>query len=188
MRTRFSLILLVLLLAAGFIALNMPEFARTTTLNFGLVTMEASLGWVMLGFLGLVLLAFLLTGAVAETRYLVDSRTQQRELERQRELADRAEASRFTELRTYLDAQLKELRQRDAIAASELEKSRLESQRELRAQLDAMNRVLATRLGELENRLEARFGALPAGSVPDPVVDPLDRPTLGDRMRSAIRR
>ncbi|MBC5764398.1 hypothetical protein [Ramlibacter albus] len=189
MRARFTLIVLVLLAAAGFVALNMGEFSRSTPLNFGIATVDASLGWVMLGFVVLILLASMLTGAIAETRNFVDFRAQAKEIERHRELADRAEASRFTELRTYLDAQLKEMRQRDAIAATELEKARLEHQRELRAQLDAMNRVLATRLGELERRLDGRPVSVPPSTLAAediPVVD--ERPTLGDRMRAAMRR
>jgi uncharacterized integral membrane protein len=164
MRARVVVLVAAILLVAAFAALNWSEFQRTTPLSFGVAVVDAPLGMIMLALLGLSLVAFLLASAASETRNLVESRQHARELERQRELADRAEASRFTELRQHLDAQLKELRQRDAIAATELEKSRLESQRELRTQLDAMNRVLATRLAELETRLESRAVRLdPAG-------------------------
>jgi hypothetical protein len=168
MRARSAILLLAIVLVAGFAALNWSEFNRLSTLSFGVAMIEAPLGLILLGVLGLTLLAFLIASGAQHTRHLLDSRTHTRELERQRDLADRAEASRFTELRTYLDAQLKELRQRDSIAVTELEKSRLETQRELRTQLDAMNRVLATRLGELEARFDGR--ATPRMSQEPPVL------------------
>lgn len=167
MRARVFFILLAILLVAGFAALNWPEFQRSSPLSFGVGVVEAPLGIVMLGIVGVVLLAFLLASAASETRYLVESRQSARELERQRELADRAEASRFTDLRQHLDMQLKELRQRDAIAATELEKARLETGRELRSQLEAMNRLLSARLGELESRFDARLAGRP---VPEPAA------------------
>ena len=157
MRSRLTVLLLVALVVGAFAALNWGEFTRPTQLSFGAGIIDAPLGVTMLAILAIAMILFFLAGAAAETRNLIESRHYAREIERQRELADRAEASRFTDLRGYLDAQLKELRQRDAIAATELEKARLESQREIRTQLDAMNRVLATRLGELEGRLDGRF-------------------------------
>jgi uncharacterized integral membrane protein len=164
MRARLTVLLLVALVVGAFAALNWSEFTRPTQLSFGAGIIDAPLGITMLAILAVAMVLFFLAGAAAETRNLIESRHYAREIERHRELSDRAEASRFTDLRTYLDAQLRELRQRDAIAATELEKARLENQREIRSQLDAMNRVLATRLSELENHLDARF----AGR--DPVV------------------
>ena len=77
-----------------------------------------------------------------------------RRCEAQRDLADKAEASRFTDLRQHLDTHLRENRQREAIAATEFEKAMVQSQRELRTQLEQMNRTLAARLGEIDSRLE----------------------------------
>ena len=162
MRARVLVLVLAIVLVAGFAVLNWPEFERATTLNLGFVQTTASLPLILLSALGISLLAFLAASAVQTTRYLVDSRNHARELERQRELADRAEASRFTDLRQHLDLQLRELRQRDAIAATELEKSMVNSQRELRNQLDAMNRLLTARLSEIENRLDARLAGIRA--------------------------
>src|SRR5690606_26788912 len=62
------------------------------------------------------------------------------------------------------------------------EKTRLEHQREIRNQLEQINRTLSARLNELEHRLETRFermgqGRMPlaAGAAPvrtEPVVQP----------------
>ena len=162
MRARMLLLVVAILLMFGFVALNLPEFLRTAPISFGFFVTEASLGLVMLGILSVGLVAFLLTGAMYRTQTLIESRNHLKEVQHHRDLADKAEASRFTELRTYLDQQLRELRQRDAIAATELEKSMVNSQRELRNQLDAMNRLLTARLSEIENRLDARLAGIRA--------------------------
>lgn len=168
MRARLIVLLLVLLVVGAFAALNWGEITRPTQLSFGAGLIDAPLGLTMLAILGVAMILFVIAGAAAETRNLVESRHYAREIERHRELSDRAEASRFTDLRQHLDAQLKELRQRDAIAATELEKSRLESQREIRTQLDAMNRVLATRLSELEQRFAGREAPVLTERVGEP--------------------
>jgi hypothetical protein len=171
MRSRAVLLIVAILLVAAFAALNWPEFLRTQPLLLGPVMMDAPLGLIMLCLLGLTLIAFLTSTIAMSTRSLMDYRDQQKSLEAQRLLADKAEASRFTELRTYMDTQLRELRQRDAIAATELEKAMVGSQRELRTQLEQMNRMLASRLTEMEGRMGLPARAMPAGTVP-PVLTP----------------
>jgi hypothetical protein len=153
MRTRATLFIVAILLVAAFAALNWSEFVRSTPLSFGLFVTEAPLGLLLLAVLAIACVAFALGSAAIRTQALVDSRTHHKTLEAQRDLADRAEASRFTDLRTHLDAQLRELRERDAIAATEFQKAMVNSQRELRTQLEQMNRTLAARLNELDHRL-----------------------------------
>jgi hypothetical protein len=57
-----------------------------------------------------------------------------------------------------MDTHLRELRERDAISATEFEKSRMEAQREIRTQLEQINRTIAARLNEMETRLDSRLG------------------------------
>ncbi|MCC2675023.1 MAG: hypothetical protein K0R58_1970 [Ramlibacter sp.] len=159
MRTRSILLFVAILLVAGFAALNWAEIVRPTTLWFGLFVTQAPLGLILLGLLALTLVLFLASTAAMKTQSLMDYRQHQKTLEAQRELADKAEASRFIDLRQHMDTQLRELRERDAISATEFEKSRMDSQREIRAQLEQINRTLAARLNELESRLDARLGA-----------------------------
>ncbi len=153
MRTRATLFVVAILLVAAFAALNWGEFVRPTPLSFGLFVTDAPLGLVLLTILAVACIAFVLASAAIRTQALVDSRTHHKTLEAQRDLADRAEASRFTDLRTHLDAQLRELRERDAITATEFQKAMVNSQRELRTQLEQMNRTLAARLNEMDHRL-----------------------------------
>jgi TolA-binding protein len=163
MRTRAILFVVAILLVAAFAALNWGEIVRSTPLSFGLFVADAPLGLLLLTLLAAVCVAFILASAAMRTQALVDSRTHHKTLEQQRTLADKAEVSRFTDLRQHLDAQLRELRERDAIAATEFQKAMVTSQRELRTQLEQINRTLAARLNELEHRIDGRLGhALPA--------------------------
>jgi uncharacterized integral membrane protein len=157
MRSRFVLLVVAILLIAGFAALNWSEVTRPAPLLFGPVVMDAPLGAILLGLLALAIVVFALSAASLRTHTLLESRHHYKELEAQRTLADKAEASRFTELRQHLDTQARELREREAIAASEMERVRLEHQREIRNQLEQINRTLSARLNELEHRLESRF-------------------------------
>ena len=163
MRTRSIVLIVAILLVAAFAALNWGEMVRPTPLSFGLFVTDAPLGALLLGLLAVTLVLFLASTAAMKTQSLMDYRAHQKTLEAQRELADKAEASRFIDLRQHMDTQLRELRERDAITATEFEKTRMDSQREIRTQLEQINRTLAARLNELESRLDAR---LSGGSVP----------------------
>lgn len=167
MRARVTLLVVAILLVAGFAALNWSEIMRPAPLSFGAFITDAPLGLILLGLLMLSLLGFLALGAMHRTQVLIESRQHLKELQHHRDLADRAEASRFTELRTHLDTQLGELRKRDAIAATEFEKAMVLGQRELRTQLDQMSRTLATRLTDMEHRIDGRLGA-PSAARPTP--------------------
>ena len=172
MRTRTTLLVVAILLVAGFAALNWSEIVRPTPLSFGLMVMDAPLGLILLAMLGLTLILFLAASAAMRTQSLLDYRTHQKTLEAQRDLADKAEASRFTDLRQHLDTHLKEMRERDAIATSEFDKAMLQSRREVQTQMEQMNRMLSARLNEMEQRLAGR-AAMPMPPVRNDVVPPV---------------
>ena len=157
MRTRTIALVVAILLVAGFAALNWAEIIRPAPLLFGPVVADAPMGLILLGLLALTLVLFLASSAAIRTQSLMDYRHHQKTLEAQRELADKAEASRFTDLRQHLDTHLKEMRERDAIAATEFDKAMAQNRREMQAQMEQMNRMVSARLNELEHRLESRF-------------------------------
>jgi hypothetical protein len=147
--------------------------------------MDAPLGAILLGLLALATIIFVLSAATMRTQTLLESRHHMKELEAQRALADKAEASRFTDLRQHLDTHLRQMHERDTIAATEFEKSRLETQREIRSQMEQMNRMLSARLSEFEHRLETRFermgtGRMPATTTALPVHTPVHTPVPSD--------
>lgn len=173
MRARLVYIVLALIVVGGVAALNWTEFNRTEPMSFGLVTTEGSVGLFMLAAFGLTILVMLLSSAVQESRYMMESHRHAKALQAQRDLADKAEASRFTELRQYLDTNLRDNRQREAIAATEFEKAMVQSQRELRSQIEQVGRALDARLGQLEARIDGR------PQRAQPVVDVPPRPLDG---------
>ena len=161
MRTRTILLVVAILLVAGFAALNWSEMVRSTPLSFGIMVADAPLGLILMGLLVLTLLLFLGSAAAMRTQSLMEYRTHQKTLEAQRELADKAEASRFVELRNQMDQHLKAMRERDAIAATEVDKAMLQSRREMQAHMEQMNRLISARLDEMEQRLTGVRGPVP---------------------------
>jgi hypothetical protein len=158
MRARLVYIILAALVVGGIAALNWPEVTRTTHLNFGIAAADAPLGAILFGAFLLTLLVFLVSSVVMESRNLIVWNRHNRELQAQRDLAERAESSRFTDLRQHIDTTLRDARQRDTLATREFEKSMLQSHRELRTHLENMSRALMARLGELEGRFGGRVG------------------------------
>jgi hypothetical protein len=191
MRTRTIILVVAILLIAGFAALNWAEVTRSSPLLFGPVVVDAPLGGILLALLGLTLVLFLASTAAMRTQSLIDYRHHQKTLEAQRELADKAEASRFHELRAHMDEHLRGIGERDTIVAGEFDKAMLQNRREMQAHMEQMNRMLSARLNELEHRLETRFErmglARPAGMEPvreeivhaAPVRPDLAQPTPG---------
>ena len=156
MRARLIFIVLALLVLAGFAALNWPEFRRPTSLDFAVASITLPLGALMLALLGLVLAVFLVSSAVQESRFLLEHRRHTRALQAQRDLAEKAESSRFTDLRQHFDTQLRESRQREATTATEFERALMQGQRELQTQIEQLQQMLATRFTDLETRLTPR--------------------------------
>jgi DNA anti-recombination protein RmuC len=153
MRGRIAFIVVAVLVVAAIAALNWAEFTQPSQLNFGVTTASVPLGTLMLVLMGIVLAVFLVSSAIQESRYLVDHRRHTRALQAQRDLADKAEASRFTDLRQQLDTHLRDSKQRDAMVATEFDKRLMQSHNELRAQLERMHQMIGSRLDEIESRI-----------------------------------
>ena len=171
MRIRTIALIVVIVLMAGFAALNVDEFSRTSVLSLGFTTVQVPLGLVMLVLLAAVLLVFLATTLYIQSTHLLEMRQTTRALTTQRELADKAEASRFTELRHYLEAQTLSAQQREAAQATVLAERLAQTQQVLTSKIEQSGNTVAAYIGELEDRLENRDG-LRAG------VRRTDTPTL----------
>jgi uncharacterized integral membrane protein len=101
---------LFLLLIGAFALANWPAFTAPATVSLFFASVEAPIGMVMLVALAIVCLAFTAWAISIQGHALMDARRMTRELQAQRDLADKAEASRFTELRAHLDAALADQR------------------------------------------------------------------------------
>ncbi|HEY4068652.1 MAG TPA: LapA family protein [Burkholderiaceae bacterium] len=116
---------LVLVLIGAFALINWDAFSALTPLSLGFTSVKAPLGLIMLGLMVFLCLLFGVWMISLQGRALMHSRRQSKELQAQRELADRAEASRLTELRV-----------------------------EVLARIDAASNGTAAHIAQLEDRLE----------------------------------
>jgi uncharacterized integral membrane protein len=124
-------LLVVVVLIAALAALNWGLLVAPTLMSLGFMQTSAPFGLIMLGLT--VLLGVLLVSYVVylQSSVLLETRRHNREMQTQRDLADKAEASRFTELRNFLEAQA-------TARSAQTENS------------------LAAHIGQLEDRLERR--------------------------------
>ena len=154
MKLSTLLLLLVLTAIAAFAALNWNVFITPTELSLGFTTTQIPLGLLMLGLLVFVTALFLLFVLYLQTSALLETRRQSRELKASRELADQAEASRFSELRDVIEAEFLKLKNQHAASQSE-EMARSEQlEKNLRSATEQSGNTLAAYIGELEDRLE----------------------------------
>ncbi|MDQ3060697.1 MAG: hypothetical protein M3R45_14460 [Pseudomonadota bacterium] len=156
MRVRTILLIIAILLVAGFVALNVDEFTRTSVLSLGFTSIQVPLGLVMLMLLIVATVVFLASTLYMQSKNLLETRTHTRELTTQRELADKAEASRFTELRSYLETQAQDAQRRESAMGTVLADRFAQQQQVLLARMEQLDNAMAACVGELEDRLERR--------------------------------
>jgi uncharacterized integral membrane protein len=158
MSFRTVFLVLAILLVAAFAALNVDEFTRTSVLSIGIATLRVPLGLVMLALLGVAVLVFLASTLYQQSAHLLETRRHAKELDAQRELANRAEASRITELRNVFDAQVSATLNREAAEAKLLDERFAKLQSALSERIDHSDNSTAAHIGQLEDRLERHPG------------------------------
>ena len=169
MRIRTLLTLIFCALVATFVSLNWNELARTTVLNLGFSQTQGPLGLVMLGLLLLAIVVFGAYALAVQTASLLETRAHTKEMKTQRELAEKAEVSRFTELRALIERIESDSQSRTAQSQQLVQEQLQTMQRELRATIENSGNILAAYLGELEDRMErngAHLGNTPGGGTP----------------------
>ena len=142
MQMRSTILLIIVLAIAALAALNWELLAASTAVSLGLMTFEAPLGLLMLGLttlLGVFFVAYVLS---LQASVLMETRRHTKEMQAQRELADKAEASRFTELRAFLENQ------------------HAQGHATVMARLDSLETRLAARAQESDNTTAAYVGQL----------------------------
>lgn len=142
MNFRTIILLLVIAAIAALAALNWNTLSAPAVVSLGVMTVEAPLGLIMLGLTILLAVFFLAYVLSLQGSVLMDTRRHTKEMQVQRELADKAEASRFTELRAFLEGQ----NQR--------------SQSELMGRLELLETRIAAHARESENSTAAYVGQL----------------------------
>jgi uncharacterized integral membrane protein len=154
MKLRTLLLVVFILLIAGFVALNFEQILLPTALNFGVTEVQAPLGLVLLGMLALVLVVFLAALVYSQTLHMMEVRRITRDAADQRALADKAEASRFTELRQYLQTELQATAARERELADKANLKLDQVQAALTQVIEQTGNGLGASIGELEDRLE----------------------------------
>ena len=157
MQLRSVVLLLTVLIITVLAALNWPALAAPSMVSLGVTSFEAPLGLLMLSLtvlLGVFFLAYVLS---LQGSMLMDTRRHTKEMQAQRELADKAEASRFTELRAFLEAQ-----HQQAHASVLARLDTLETRLATRA--DVSDNSTAAYVGQLEQQLHTRNLAVPRGN------------------------
>ncbi|MHB1184046.1 MAG: LapA family protein [Desulfobulbia bacterium] len=154
MKVRTLFLLVVLVAIASFAALNWSAFMAPATLSVGVANIQAPLGLVMLGLTAFLVVLFLVFVVYLQTSLLFDTRRNARELQACQELADQAEASRFTELRGFLEAALKKQAEADAEARAAVLARLGQLDRDLRSAIEESGNTLSAYIGELDDRLE----------------------------------
>ncbi len=161
MSLRTVVLLVVLAVLAIFTALNWTAFTTPTTLSLVFATVQAPLGLLMLVVSGLLAALFLLYVVYLQSTVILEARKSARELQAQRQLADEAEASRFTELRAFLEARISKLEVDVAQSRSAAQSGLDRLATDLRGTIEETGTVLTAYIAEVEDRLERRMGPSP---------------------------
>ena len=156
MHLRSIVLLLTTLAIAALAALNWAALSAPASVSLGVASIEAPLGLIMLGLTTLLGAVFLAYVFYLHSSVMLEARRHNKEMTAQRELADKAEASRFTELRVLLEAQQQQelAAQKESAAALSARLDQLEKALEARA--EQSDNGIAAQIGELEDRLERR--------------------------------
>ena len=156
MHLRTVIISLTILAIAALAALNWPALSAPASVSLGVTSIQAPLGLIMLGLTALLGAVFLAYVFYLHSSVMVETRRHNKEMTAQRELADRAEASRFTELRAFLQEQLQQERSAQQQSAEALVARLDRLEKDLSMQLEHSDNAIAAQIGQLEDRLERR--------------------------------
>ena len=141
---------------ALFAIVNWAAFTKPTTLSLLVGSVEAPLGLIMLVITGFLAAVFLAYAFYLQTSALLETRRMARELQTQRNLADEAEASRFTELRATLDVRFAQLDEALQTARTGGASDLARVTGELRGAFDQAINGVSAQIAELDDRIARR--------------------------------
>jgi mannitol-specific phosphotransferase system IIBC component len=139
-------LLIVMMLIAALAALNWGTLSAPVVMSVGFTHVTAPLGLVMLALTVLLGVLFATYVLYLQSSMLLDARRQSKEMQAQRTLADNAEASRFTELRNFLESQENAQLERHASLLARVEQ--VEASIRMRAEL--LERAISSRAEPLK--------------------------------------
>jgi hypothetical protein len=154
MNLRSAIVAVVLALLGAFTLLNWTAFTTPTTLSLGFAEVQAPLGLLMLIITAFLCVLFLGYIVFQQAGVIREARRMSKELKSQRELADSAEASRFTELRSYIAQELAGLAARGERADQSLVERLERLDAALRERIAESERSLSAYVGEVDDKLD----------------------------------
>jgi len=164
MNLRNLLVAAALALLAVFALLNWAAFTAPTTLSLAFAEVQAPLGLIMLAITGFICGLFLVYILFQQAGVILEARRYAKELNAQRELADMAEASRFTEMRAFLDGELRRLEAQRSSEVRELGARVEASEQRLVEMLAESTRTLSAYVGEVDDKLDRMPGSAGASA------------------------
>ena len=154
MRMLYLLLALVAALLVAVATLNWEVFITPTDISLGFGQVAVPLNLMLLGLLVLLSVLFLVHAVYIQGSALMETRRHTKELQANRELADKAEASRFTALREFIAAEMTRQEARQTEAQQQLLVRLTELAQASHTLTEQTGNSLAASLGELEDRLE----------------------------------
>jgi uncharacterized integral membrane protein len=160
------IILGALVLLAFFAVANWSLLTAPATLDFLAFTVQGPLGLIMVGVtIGFAAL-FGIYALSLRTSALVETRRHTRELQAQRDLADKAEASRFTALGASLEQEFARVRGLIEECRTEARQHALSVEASLKNALSETANELFAHIGEVDDKLDRLAPGTSAGPRP----------------------
>lgn len=157
MRGRNVFLLVLVVVMALFAWRNWAVFSEQKTLSLIFTQVTAPFGIVMLSIMAVLVVIYFMYTVGLETAALLEVKRYARELLATRKLADEAEASRFSELKKWLEGELASIKaQSPAGLEARLQEivERIDRvEHELREDIEKAGNTLAAYIGELEDQL-----------------------------------
>lgn len=151
----FTLALILLLVLTGYLAfLNWAAFSLPTDLWIGFASIQMPIGVLLLGILACITVLFLLYVIYLQTSSLLETRRLSRKLETNIALAEKAEQSRFIELKNALVAEMLSQTNLNLEAKSAILSRMDQLKTELRSSIEQSGNTLSAHLGEFEDKFE----------------------------------
>jgi len=150
------LLFIVLIALVIFAALNWSAIMTPVPLALLFTTAEAPLGLILLSVTALLTLLFLGFVVYMQSSTLMIRRKLNKEVEEQRKLANEAEASRYTELRSYLENELQRINVQNSENQQKIEARFGEIEASLKGSVEETGKTLSAYIGELDDRIDKK--------------------------------
>jgi len=157
MRGRNLFLMLLIAVMTVFAWRNWAVFSEQKTLSLIFTEVTAPFGIVMLCIMAVLVVIYFLYTVGLEAAALLEVKRYARELLAARKLADEAEASRFSELKRWLEGELASLKAQSPVGLEARLQEIVERidrvEHELREDIEKAGNTLAAYIGELEDQL-----------------------------------